>query len=128
MVFIEVKSGDHALTGNAGLHHHISDINIFLHTPQAIKNLKAEMLSLFAQQYQLGLIKNTHVLQGFGTQLPLYIVVLINHDPASSILKRECTNLPSVKGAELAFIESNFLGYGLFEDRLLNLTQFMNKV
>ena len=125
LVFIEVKSGDKALTGEAGLRSHISDINTFLDTPKNVENLKEEMVSLFVQQHQLGLIKNTHALEGFGTQTPLYLVVLINHDPASSVLKRECDLLPTLKGAELAFIESNFLGFGLFEDRLLNLTKFI---
>lgn len=128
LVFIEVKSGDKALTGKAGLHSHISDINTFLDTPKNVENLKKEMVSLFAQQHQLGLIKNTHVLEGFGSQPPLYLVVLINHDPASTILKRECTTLPTLTGAELAFIESNFLGYGLFEERLLSPTQFVDKL
>ena len=86
------------------------------------------MVSLFAQQHQLGLIKNTHALEGFGSQPPLYLVVLINHNPASTILKRECTTMPTSNGFELAFIESNFLGYGLFEERLLNLTQFVDKL
>lgn len=128
LIFIEVKSGDNSLTGSSGLHSHISDMNKFLKSPKDVENLKEEMCSLFAQQHHLGLIHNTHSLEGFGTQLPLYLVVLINHDPASSVLKRECTRLPPLKGAELAFIEGNFLGYGLFEERLHNLTHFIGKI
>jgi hypothetical protein len=126
LVLIEVKCGDHSLTGTAGLHCHINDMNKFLANPDAISNLKKEMCTLFEQQHQLGLLKYTHPLAGFSEEKPLYLLLLANHDPDSTILQRELSSLPTLNGADIAVMQASYLGYGLFDEGKLTIADILS--
>ena len=125
--FIEMKYLDKALTDTAGLKKHIEDINEFLAKPENLSNLKDEMKVVFNQKLELGLIDNQKPIESFNDNKPEYILALINHDPDSSILRRELGNLPTCQNAELKIAASNFLGYGLYDQSIYNLNAFGNR-
>lgn len=57
LVIPEVKHGDRALVGKAGLHAHIKGVNSYLSTPGDVKRLKEDMVAVFNQKRKLKLIK-----------------------------------------------------------------------
>jgi len=110
-----MKFLDNALAGNAGLKQHVEDIEKFLGNCNNLSNIKNEMKAVFNQKIELGLIDNQKPIESFSDNKPEYILALINHDTASSILKRELEDLSPLTQAELKFAVSNFLGYGLYD-------------
>jgi hypothetical protein len=58
-----------------------------------------------------------------------YIILLSDHDPASSILLRELKKLESAPPSHFTVkvALSTFTGYGLFEENVYTLDQFMSR-
>lgn len=127
LAFIEMKFLDNALAGNAGLKRHVEDIEKFLGKCENLSNIKNEMKAVFNQKIELGLIDNQNPIESFSDNKPEYILALINHDPASSVLKRELQDLPPLTQAELKFAVSNFLGYGLYDQCIYDLDDFLKQ-
>ena len=128
LAFIEMKYCDSALAGKAGLKKHLKDMNSFLSDKQRLDNLKFEMCSVFNQMRGLGLINCQKDMRQFNNDKPEYIFVLANHDPASSILKRELDEvLLNYPNLELKFAVSNFMGYGLYKENVYSLKDFLKK-
>ncbi|MHB9068755.1 MAG: hypothetical protein ACYC54_00135 [Sedimentisphaerales bacterium] len=127
LTFIEMKCLDNALTGSAGLCKHVEDINIFLNKSGIIETIKEEMKLLFNQKLDLGLINNQKPISSFSDDKPELILVLINHDPASSILRNELKRIPDCPNAEIKIATSNFMGYGLYLQSIYSLNEFLNK-
>ena len=115
LVLGEVKFGDGALSGNAGLHAHINDVNAYLAIPGNIAMLKQEMLEVFNQKRALGLIDCEKDLIGFGDEPPMLLLVLVNHDPDKSSLRQLLRTLPPSPHAELRIATGSLLGYGLYD-------------
>lgn len=126
LVVIEMKYGDGALKGSAGMVKHINDFNLFLSNPKEVLDFKEEMLTVFQQKRDLGLIpclseeRNPNVVTEVQPEIDL-IFLIANHDPASSILRTEMSKLPE----EVNFCTSNFTGFGLFEENVFTRDQFL---
>lgn len=101
LVLGEVKYGDGALDGTAGLHAHVRDVNNYLAKPESLATLKGEMVRVFNQKRALGLIDCEKDLLGFSDELPLLLLVLVNHDPDKSRLRELLRSLPPSPYAEL---------------------------
>lgn len=128
LAFIEMKYCDSVLTGKAGLKKHLKDMDSFLSDKRRLDNLKSEMRSVFNQMRGLGLINNQKDISQFNNDKPEYIFVLANHDPASSILKRELNGVPlNYPNLELKFAVSNFMGYGLYKENIYSLKDFLKR-
>lgn len=128
LAFIEMKYCDSALTGKAGLKKHLKDMDSFLSDKRRLDDLKSEMRSVFNQMRGLGLINNQKDISQFNNDKPEYIFVLANHDPASSILKRELNGVPlNYPSLELKFAVSNFMGYGLYKENIYSLKDFLKR-
>ena len=126
IAFIEMKYYDGALAGKAGLKEHLRDMNNFLAGQERLNNLKDEMRTVFNQMRRLGLINNQKDIADFNNEKPEYIFILADHDPASSVLKRELDGLPvNYPNLELKFAVSNFMGYGLYKQNIYCLKDFM---
>lgn len=132
--FIEMKFGDGAFSGKAGLIDHIKDILSFLKESSFLPSIKNEMTDVFNQKLDLGLINNQKKISSFGDNKPEYIFLLANHDPDSSRLINELNKLNASplldefsKYADLKFSTANFHGYGLFQEGIYNLQEFMTK-
>ena len=128
--FIEMKYGDGALTGNSGIMDHITKLQQYLSGINALEKLKKEIQCVFNQKLELGLVDNKKAIVGFNDKLPELIFVFANHDPESSILKRELqkviANSPQLS-FEIKVAVSNFMGYGLYEQNIYTLQEFINR-
>lgn len=127
LAFIEMKYLDNALRGSSGLCKHVEDINTFLSEKEHLDDLKNEMRVVFNQKLELGLVNNQKSIGSFSNDKPEFILALINHDPASSILKDELNKLPDSPNADIKVAVSNFMGYGLYTENIHSLTDFLNQ-
>ena len=66
LAFIEVKHGDGALEGTAGVRKHIEDVNAFASIPENLNQIKKEMIDIFNQKMYLDLIDCGRNLKGFS--------------------------------------------------------------
>ena len=115
LVFIEMKYGDGALGGSAGLHKHIRDVNSYLFDRTKVDNLKQDMVEVFNQKRDLGLIDCKKDLSRFSNESPILLLVFANHDPEKSELCELLRLLPESPHAELCVATASFMGYGLYE-------------
>ena len=115
LVLVEMKYGDAALVGHAGLHEHIKDANAFLSGSGRVSDLKTDMLRVFNQKRRLGLMDCGKDLAGFSNEQPMLLLVLANHDPGSKILRDVLTDLPASPNADLRLATVSFFGYGLYD-------------
>jgi hypothetical protein len=132
MTLIEVKQGEHAVetkegkgkNGNvsisAGLKKHYADFLQFKSNPEYVKDVAEDMLIVLKQKKDLGLVKGLENLFMKGKENicpeisadPDFIFLLANYHHYSSILARECQELPD----DCKFFMSSFMGYGLYKD------------
>ena len=129
LIVIEMKYGDRAFKGSAGIHKHISDFNDFTENPQTVAEFKEEMLGMFRQKRQLGLIPclsgdgNLNEISHYADEIEMMFLIA-NHDPASSILQ---TELSGLNNHNIKFITSNFTGFGLFKENVFDYNQFFQR-
>ena len=134
-VFIEMKYGDDALKGNSGLVKHLEDFDKLISEKQKYNKVIASMEKQFEQLDELGLIKfnksgNVNKILFDEKSKPEVIFILANHNPRSSKLHNELID-PKVskiiKGAsfDLKFFVASFAGYGMHDDCMLNLDDFL---
>lgn len=123
LVLAEVKYGDGALEGDAGLHSHVEDVNSHLADPANLAALKAEMLQVFNQKQALGLIDCEKSLMSFSDEKPLLLLVMANHDPDKSRLREVLRSLPDCPHAEVRIASACLFGYGLYDQAILSLDQ-----
>jgi len=130
LVIIEMKYGHKALTGAAGMNKHYLDFKNYFSNPVKAQSFKEEMVELFKQKRQLGLIPclsdncNNNSIEEFDDAID-FAFLLSNVDPDSRVLKREIQNL---NNNDIKFFASNFLGYGLFKPRLYEQTEFIEQI
>ncbi|MEI6142284.1 MAG: hypothetical protein WCP85_23625 [Mariniphaga sp.] len=129
LVVIEMKYGDRALSGTAGMKKHLDDFNLFISDSSAVLDFKSEMISIFSQKRELGLIpclsseENSNPIKEFADDIELAFLIA-NHDPASTKLK---TELSSCGAISAKFITSNFMGYGIYKESIFDIKEFYNK-
>ena len=124
LAIIEVKYGDGALKGNAGIMKHITDLNHFLQQNGALDALKDEMRIVFNQLQELRLVASSKPITSFDTGKPEYIFILANHDPDSKKLVQVLGAPPSCSLADVKFATSNFAGYGLYREAMYGRSSF----
>ncbi len=119
LVVMEMKYGDGALKGTAGMVKHVKDFITFLANAGQVISFKQEMADLFKQKRELGLVKfgvngNNNHIEEFYEEIEM-VFLIANHDPESTVLKEVLlavnTLYPSFNVKVLA---SNFLGYALY--------------
>ena len=131
---IEMKYGDGALSGKAGVLKHLQDIDALISNGDKYKALLETMEMQFNQLDELGLLYFNRVTNWTKIKLdandkPEIIFVLANHNPRSSMLntilnKPEIDAYEKSKCFDLRFYVSSFAGYGLHADCMVTLTQF----
>jgi len=128
IVVIEMKYGEGALAGTSGILKHIKDFNGFISSTSAVKAFKEEMINVFEQKRQLGLVLfsktgNNNPVSKVTTDIE-FALLIANHDPNSTKLKTILTN-PIC--SDVQFFTANFMGYGLHKNCLYNYNDFMSK-
>ena len=125
LVVGEVKQGDNALSGKAGLHAHVRDVDGFLSDPARLAGLKEEMVAVFNQKRALDLINCGRDLESFSDEPPLFLLILANHDPDKTKLREELATLPSAEHCEIRVVTSSLVGYGLFDPGVLTVDEVL---
>jgi len=133
--FVEVKYGDSALTGAAGLKKHFSDMESFLRN-HSLSQLCEEAQRMLNQKIELGLVSGVSEAARIGidpNKPPEFILLLANHKPASSILKRELETIvrsdtyKSLREiADIKVAASSLMGYGLYERTMSSLEGYID--
>ena len=123
LVVGEVKQGDGALAGRAGIHAHVRDVDGFLADPARVAHLKEEMLTVFNQKRAMGLMNCGRDLDAFSDEPPALLFILANHDPDKTRLREELSTLPATQHCEVLVATSSLVGYGLFEPGVRTVTE-----
>jgi hypothetical protein len=136
LAVIEMKYGDGAIGGKAGMLKHLQDIDSLIADKENYVNLVHIIEHQFNQLDQLGLL-NFNKGQSF-TQVnidpknPEVIFILANHNPRATGL-RKILNTPEIAAYsksprfDLRFFVSCFAGYGLHTKCMQTLAEFVNK-
>ena len=131
---IEMKYGDGALGGSAGVLKHLRDIDALISNGVKYKALLETMERQFNQLDELGLLRFNRVANWKNIELnvnnkPEVIFILANHNPRSSKL-HTTLNDPRIddydhlQNFDLRFFVASFAGYALHADCMLTLSQF----
>lgn len=131
-VFIEMKYGDDALDGNAGLEKHLNSIMSFLADKDSV-GFMASMAKQFCQLKHLGLLdfnlSEKIDMENFelSAEVPEVIFLLANHNPRSKRLRKALRKIePLAKSdqIDLKFFVASFAGYGLHSSCMHNFDEF----
>lgn len=133
-VIIEMKYGDGALSGNAGVLKHLQDIHALISDTDKYKKLLHSMELQFNQLDELGLITfnraaNWTKFEFAASEKPEVIFIFANHNPRSTKLST-ILNDPEIDAYDhsslfdLKFYVSGFAGYALHADCMVTLAQF----
>lgn len=128
---IEMKYGDGALGGNAGIIKHLQDIDALISNTRKYKALIEMMEMQFNQMDELGLMTFNRVANWTKVKLdvndkPEIIFILANHNPRSSKLKAilDDPGIDAYDHFDLRFYVASFAGYGLHADCMVTLAEF----
>ena len=134
-----MKYGDYALNRSSGLLEHLQDMDELISNKNKYKSLLETIESQFNQLDELGLLRYNRCSNGTKAKLvdndkheldkPEVIFILANHNPRSTVLSSILNNPKVVaygqtQRFDLRFFVSSFVGYGLYADCMLTLTQF----
>ncbi len=126
LVVIEMKYGDGALKGTAGMVKHVKDFVAFLDSDGQVISFKQEMADLFKQKRELGLVKfgvngNNNSIEEFYEEIEM-VFLIANHDPESKVLREVLLEVNKLYPKFIVkVLTSNFLGYGLFNHTIRTL-------
>ena len=131
---IEMKYGDGALDGSAGIIKHLKDMTALISDSERYREFLRTMESKFDQLDQLGLLgfnrcKSETKVKFDDSDKPEVIFILANHNPRSTKLNKILNN-PELDEYvkrnlfDLRFFVSSFSGYGLHSKCMLSLDEF----
>ena len=132
LTIIEMKSGDGAVKGNSGMAAHLKQLQVFLGRTDKVAMFKKEMLNVFKQKRELGLIKS---LRGNGNEVKDFdasvdvLFLLAGHDPESARLSGELSGIEQACSVEnpifpIGFCTANFMGFALYNQNIHSLGEF----
>lgn len=143
-VIMEMKAGDGALASGVdstgkqspGLVKHVLDFERFLEPEpdgsisERYRMLCDEMARVYATKHRLGLkfapkrmMERWKTVEVDLTAKPDVLFVIANHQPSSSVLKRELELLPARERANYYVASVRYAGYALFRENLLTVDQ-----
>jgi hypothetical protein len=134
LAFIEMKYGDDALGGKAGVLKHLKDIDCLISNNENFSKMKVVIENQFNQLDQLGLLKFNKG-QGFTRvsldpyAKPEVVFIMANHNPRATGLKTilstpEIVAYNESSRFDLRFFVASFSGYGLHAKSMLPLVEF----
>ena len=122
---IEVKYGDGALSGTAGIEKHLKDFQEFLKDGQKVTEFCKDMSAVFQQKCKLGLVdglKDSQFEVEISALNPEVIFIFANHDPDSKILRRILNGInPADYSFSIYIANSSNMGYCLYTDFMKRL-------
>jgi hypothetical protein len=138
VAFIEMKYGDSAIGGKAGMLKHLKDMDALITNEERYGILMHVIENQFNQLDQLGLL-NFNKGKSFAkvkldpNEKPEVIFILANHNPRATALKSilgspEMTAFGESQHFNLKFFVSSFAGYGMHSKCMLDLTEFRERL
>ena len=135
LALIEMKYGDGALAGTAGLAAHLQDFDNFLSMDSKdMQEMVDDQAEVFQQKCELGLIpdmKNMpHNIKIMPDDIEV-IFILANHDPEKTVLAKQLSKInPLNYPFTIKFAFASMMGYGLYEDTntMMTLAQLKNRL
>lgn len=136
LAIIEVKQGIKAIRTtisrkgeiSPGLKQHQEDFNKFIENPSRKKEFIDDMLIVFKQKCELGLIKGNSKIKNLKEDSELVLVgdldfacLLANYKTASHNLKNELAEMNDCQ-----FFTSSFMGYGLYSNNIIDKKEMLN--
>ena len=124
---IEMKYGDGALKGNAGIVTHLDDFKSFIGSAN-LEEFCKDQSDIFRQKCELGLIpdmvKMPHDINIQAVDMEM-IFLLANHDPDSAVLRKVVNSInPNDYPFTIKFSFASMMGYGLYDDNMMTLGEF----
>ena len=131
LAFIEMKFGDNALSGGAGIEKHLKDVDAFLGNEGKFERIRDEVQSILQQKRELELLQslteNSNSIQEISDEKPQFILLLAAHDPESQKLLNELEQISPPEHCDLKFAVANFMGYGLYQEAIYGLEDFRER-
>lgn len=128
LAFIEVKYGDNAMGGSAGIKKHLDDLKTFISDKEKLDEFKKDMEQVFTQKCELGLMDGLNENQfkiSLSDDEPEVIFIFANHDPDSKRLNNILSEINvSDYPFKILIAQSSFMGYGLYADNMIPLEKF----
>lgn len=129
LVIIEMKAGDGAVKGDAGILAHVEKTNKFLNCAEQVGSFKKEMLRIFSQKRELGLVKplrkNSNAVTTFDANIE-FMILFVGHDPSKTNFLKELNTINDTN-CNVQVCAANFMGFGLFSERVYPLNEFKMK-
>ncbi|MEI7699142.1 MAG: hypothetical protein WCK86_05050 [Planctomycetia bacterium] len=128
LVVAEAKYGDSAFDN---LVEHYQDLQTLVRDQVRLQSLKNRMLSAFEQKHGLGFIQCRNTLESFSDDSVIWLLILVNHDPESTLLRAKLNELnqylsvSSDARIQVRVATSNFMGYGLWTQAVLDWDTFL---
>lgn len=134
MAIIEVKQGIDSIRTTSqdspGLKAHQDDFNKFIEDHARKKDFMDDMLIVFMQKCELGLVKANSKIEGLKEDSKLdlvgdldFICMLANYKTASDNLKNELAEMEDCK-----FFTSSYMGYGLYSHNIINKEEILKTI
>ena len=138
VAFIEMKYGDSAVGGKAGMLKHLKDMDALITNEERYGILMHVIENQFNQLDQLGLL-NFNKGKSFAkvkldpNEKPEVIFILANHNPRATALKSilgspEMSAFGESQHFNLKFFVSSFAGYGMHSKCMLDLPEFRERL
>lgn len=132
-VIFEMKYGEQALTGSAGLAKHVEDLRGWLSDAEFVAKLKANVASQFNQLAELGLLEfnRSESIDEFTCDDRLRVVlVLAAFNPRSSKLLPilEDVQKNPIPNVDLRVFHASFCGYLMHENSMLSLADTIDQL
>lgn len=129
LVLIEMKYGDAAIGGKAGILKHIKDIESFCNDKSKLDDLKNETINAFKQLRVLGLIRfgkngNPNQINELSDKNPEFIFLFANHKPVKGLLKSEFGRIYPLTNVDIKIATSSLMGYGLYAKNMVDLNNY----
>lgn len=136
ITIFEVKQGYSTSSGTSGLKKHFEDFCIFTEKDEVVKSFKEDMMEVFRQKRELGLIDGMELIDSMGKYKDVksvaegidFVFLMVNYKPKSSVVKSEL-ELIKAEDYKIApkFIYANSMGYGLFARNIISGEEFVNR-
>ena len=130
LALIEVKYGDNAVGGSAGIKKHLDDLKSFINDKEKLKEFKEDMEHVFKQKCKLGLMDGLQEYQfkvSLSDDEPEVIFIFANHDPDSKKINNILSDINiSYYPFKILAAQSSFMGYGLYMDNMIEIKDFIN--
>ena len=134
IALMELKYGDGALNNESGIKEHLNDLKGFMSIEkEKLDDFKKDIETVFKQKCQLGLVDGLQEKQyevSISFENPEVIFLFADHDPDSSVLVKELTdiNYNDYKDVfDIYIAEASYIGYGLYAPRMKELSIFQRE-